>query len=344
MREPLDGVVVIDKPLGPTSFDVVRRARQVTGARKVGHGGTLDPLASGVLPLCFGEGTKLAQFLLDADKEYQATFQLGAETETDDAAGAVTRLAAAEHVTEPEVKAALLSFLGEQAQIPPMYSALKREGRPLYDYARAGETVERAPRNIRILAFDLLQFRRAGSVEAPAPGPALDVRVRCTKGTYIRTLARDLGRALGTVAHVTALRRTRSGPFDLAQAIALEDLGRGPLRLVSPADALSDLPAVHLDDAAALRVTQGKPVSWGELSLEGTRADEVPASTGGLTRFLSASGELVAVARRGLSGDRVHTLRVFLPASLPGFRAEARFPSPGAARDDREVALPKVQA
>jgi tRNA pseudouridine55 synthase len=330
MKELLHGVIVVDKPVGPTSFAVVRQARQVTGARKVGHGGTLDPLASGVLPICFGEGTKVAQFLLDADKEYEATIQFGTETETDDAAGPVTSVKDTDHLTEGLVGTAMASFLGAQTQIPPMYSALKRDGRPLYDYARAGETVERQPRKIRILAFELLRFQppRTPTTALPA-GPEALVRVRCSKGTYIRTLARDLGACLGTAAHLSALRRTRSGPFDLTQAIPPADLASPAVRVITPADALSHLPAIRISAPWVRVVMQGKPVLWGDVEpptapvgSAGAAPEAVPEFSSGaasdiasaadaLTRLLTTAGELVAVARRGLPSERIRTLRVF---------------------------------
>src|SRR4051812_31102979 len=197
----IDAVLVIDKPIGPTSFDVVRRVRRAVGARRVGHGGTLDPAASGVLPICLGEATKLAQFLLDADKQYDFSVCFGVETDTDDAAGAVTARSDASAIDEAAVRRALAPFRGAISQVPPIYSALKREGRPLYDYARAGEVVAIAPRAVVVHELEVTSFAGPGAVA---------LTMRCSKGTYVRALARDLGRALGAGAHVTALRRTRS--------------------------------------------------------------------------------------------------------------------------------------
>ena len=304
------GVVVVDKPVGPTSFSVVRDARRATGIRKIGHGGTLDPLASGVLPICLGEGTKLAQFLLDADKEYAATIQFGAETETDDAGGAVTRVQSASHLTAEHVERTIRGFLGEQPQVPPMYSALKREGRPLYELARAGETVDRAPRTIRILEFELLSFEPSvrDSQQDSSCGPRAKVRVRCSKGTYIRTLARDLGTRLETAAHLAALRRTRSGPFDLKQAIVTEDLGRLPLPVIGLAEALSHLATLALADDLVRIVRQGKLLLWNDLLRDHAAP---PPEVGTLTRFLSSDGALVAVAHWAAREERVRTLRVF---------------------------------
>ena len=261
MTPTLDGVVVVDKPVGPTSFAIVRTARRLTGVRKIGHGGTLDPLASGVLPICLGEATKLAQFLLDADKEYQATVCFGTETDTYDADGKVTATVDAAHLAEGQVRQALAGFLGEQQQVPPMFSALKRDGRPLHAYARAGEVVERAPRAVRIMTLDLLSF---------AEGRAT-IYLRCSKGTYVRSLAHDLCRALGTGAHLTALRRTRSGPFAITEAVPPEALALTPLPLVPLADALAHLPAVVVSDAVARAVWEGRRVSWADaLGGEGT--------------------------------------------------------------------------
>jgi tRNA pseudouridine55 synthase len=312
----LSGVLIVDKPVGPTSFAVVRQVRNVFGVKKVGHGGTLDPLASGVLPVCLGEATKLAQFLLDADKEYLATIQFGAETDTDDRAGAVTATHPVDHLREADVAAAVEAFRGERTQIPPMFSALKHQGRPLYDYARAGEVIAREARHIEIMEFELLAYRpapdgAAGEVPLTA-GPAVDVRVRCSKGTYIRTLARDLGAALGSGAHLAALRRTRSGPFDLGRAVRLEQVHVGVVAtvgaLISPADALIDMPAVHLTAELERIVSQGKSVTWERLD---AGAELGPRGLGGLTRLLVPGGALVAVARRGAPGERVRTLRVF---------------------------------
>jgi tRNA pseudouridine55 synthase len=320
-RGAFHGVIIVDKPVGPTSFDVVRQVRRLTGVRRVGHGGTLDPLASGVLPVCLGEGTKLAQFFLDADKEYLATIQFGAETTTDDAAGAVTATYPVAELSPARVALALDGFRGEQTQVPPMFSALKRDGRPLYDYARAGEVVERAARRIAILELELLAFHACGGDADQeggrgSPGPTADVRVRCSKGTYIRTLARDLGTALGSGAHLAALRRTRSGPFELARSVSLDRLMAGELALIPLAEALGDLATLRLTEGAVRMVSQGQAVTWDELA--GPSSATVgqgdcgsPCEDGRLTRLLGPTGDLVAVARRGAPSERVRTLRVF---------------------------------
>jgi tRNA pseudouridine55 synthase len=300
-----DGVLVVDKPSGPTSFDVVRRIRRAAGLRRVGHGGTLDPLASGVLPICLGEGTKLAQFLLDADKEYDVTICLGIETDTYDAAGAVTAQTDASGVDEARVRAALPAFTGRLEQTPPVYSALKLNGRPLYAYARAGQVVEIAPRPVTIHEIELLRWK----------GPqAVSLRLRCSKGTYVRSLAFDLGRALGTGAHVAALRRTRSGPFTLAEARPLDDVlaaltagVTGPELAVVPLEnALGHLPRCSVDAEGERTLVQGRRLPWA--ALRGAPPDLPPE--GERVCVLRTDGRLLSVAVRR-ADDSVHTLRIF---------------------------------
>jgi tRNA pseudouridine55 synthase len=297
-----DLVLVVDKPVGPTSFDVVRRVRRAARARHVGHGGTLDPLASGVLPICLGEATKLAQFLLDADKEYEVTVCLGAETDTDDAAGAVTVRHDPGAIDESAVTRALGEFRGAIQQTPPAYSALKRAGRPAYDYARAGETVTLEPRPVVIHALELTSFA----------GPeAVSLRIRCSKGTYVRALARDLGRALGVGGHVTALRRTVSGPFSLAAARPLEEIlaaletdRTAALPAVSLVDALGHLERRIVGDALARELRMGRRISYAEVA----GAGEVPAPA--RLAVVEQGGGLVAVVESRPDGT-VRSLRVF---------------------------------
>ena len=311
-------VLVIDKPVGISSFDVVRRVKRElhrlwgTAAMrglKIGHGGTLDPLASGVLPICLGEGTKLAPFLLDADKEYEAGVDFGVETDTLDATGTVTRrLAAGElegrGLDADRLRAAITAqFVGPIAQVPPMHSALKHEGRALYRYAREGVEIDRAARPVTIHAFEL------GSWEPPGRA---SFRIRCTKGTYVRVLAADLGRALGTGAHLHSLRRTRSGPFGLDRAITLDALGdlvgaRAPLPLVPLAEALAHLPALSVPADVALALTQGKRLAPEALG--------APSELAGPFRVLREDGSLLAVAELGPEG--VETRRVFASWSAP---------------------------
>jgi tRNA pseudouridine55 synthase len=289
----LAGVLVIDKPVGPTSFDVVREVRRVLRLRRVGHGGTLDPMASGVLPICLGEATKLAQFLLDADKEYQATLCFGVETDTYDATGTVTAQGETAAVTESAVRDALATFRGPISQIPPRYSALKHEGRPRYAYARAGQELEPpAPRQVVIHELELEAFTSAQSVA---------LRVRCSKGTYIRSLAFDLGRLLDAGAHLTALRRTRSGPFRIEEAHPLGALASAPV--VELPAALAHLPSLRAGPEASRDLAQGKRVARAALEPSDTEIS-------GLFQVLRADGTLLAVAERR-DDDTLRTLRVF---------------------------------
>ena len=215
MTSSRDGVIVLDKAAGLTSAGAVELVKRQLRASRAGHAGTLDPFATGVLPVCLGEATKLAQYLLADDKEYEAELVLGAETDTYDRTGAVTATRDASAVTRDAVLAALAARTGEQDQVPPMYSAVKQGGVRLYHRARAGEEVERAPRRIRIDRLALLAWEP----------PRLRVAIACSKGTYVRGLAHDLGRDLGPGAHLAELRRTRSGAFTLADARPVEALG-----------------------------------------------------------------------------------------------------------------------
>jgi tRNA pseudouridine55 synthase len=250
-RRPVHGVLLLDKPLGLTSNQALQHAKRLFRAEKAGHTGTLDPLASGLLPLCFGAATKFAQVSLDADKAYAATLKLGVTTTTGDAEGEVVDVRTVD-VTREQVEAACASLTGDIDQLPPMYSALKHEGRALYDYARAGVHVERMPRRIRIHSIDLID----GAADV------WRIDVRCSKGTYVRTLAEDIGRALGCGAHLHALRRTASGALTLAQACTLDQLTAldeaGRDNCLQPADALiADTPLLRLDAAAAARFLSG---------------------------------------------------------------------------------------
>jgi len=253
--ENSSGILLLDKPVGITSNQALGRAKRVLGIRKAGHTGALDPLASGLLPLCFGEATKVSAFLLDADKGYLADLKLGERTASGDAEGEVIEHSDVPALDRPSLERVLDDFRGEIDQVPPMYSALKHQGRRLHELARAGVEVERKPRRITIHTLELLDFddRR------------LTLRVACTKGTYIRSLAMDIGAALGCGAHLSALRREKSGPFVLADAIDLEALQAlepaAARALLLPADrALASLPEVRLDFAAAEAIGHGKAV------------------------------------------------------------------------------------
>jgi tRNA pseudouridine55 synthase len=250
----VDGVLLLDKPLGLTSNDALQKARRLFSAAKGGHTGTLDPLASGLLPLCFGEATKFSADLLDADKTYEAVIKLGVTTDSGDAEGTVIATAAVD-VSEDDVFRVLPQFTGAIRQVPPMHSALKRNGRPLYELARQGIEVERESRMVTIHAIDCLSFG----------GDSLTLRTACSKGTYIRVLAADVGQALGCGAHLAGLRRTRVGDLDLGAAVtlaqleALDEAGRAGC--LQPVDTLlRSLPAATLEGEAAERFRHGNPV------------------------------------------------------------------------------------
>ncbi|HZH57219.1 tRNA pseudouridine(55) synthase TruB [Yanghanlia caeni] len=214
--EAIDGVLLLDKPEGLSSNHALQRAKRALDARKAGHTGTLDPFATGLLVCCLGRATKICGPMLDADKCYEATLRFGEETDSGDLTGNVVARAPADFsaVERSELEQVLAQFRGEIEQVPPMYSALKRDGKPLYEYARQGIELERPARRVTIHELELLAF----------DGASARVRVACSKGTYIRTLAQDIGRRLGCGAHLSALRRTRVGPFDLDDAVGLEAL------------------------------------------------------------------------------------------------------------------------
>lgn len=249
----LGGILLLDKPAGITSNAALGRAKRIMGIKKAGHTGTLDPMASGLLALCFGQATKVAGFLLDADKAYEAEVRLGVTTDSEDAEGSVLERRPVPDFEDARIEAVLESFRGAIEQVPPMHSALKHEGRRLYELARRGETVERAPRSVKIHELERVGFA----------DETLRLKVSCSKGTYIRSLARDIGEALGCGAHLSGLRRTVSGPFDICDAVeleALEALTCDQARaLLSPPDrALEHLPAVVLDEQQAGRIAQGQ--------------------------------------------------------------------------------------
>jgi tRNA pseudouridine55 synthase len=290
-RRALDGVLLLDKPLGLSSNDALMSAKRLYLAKKAGHTGTLDPLASGLLPLCFGEATKFSQDLLDADKTYEATMRLGIRTSTGDAEGEVLETAAVQ-VGRTEVETACRRFVGEIVQIPPMYSALKRDGKPLYAYARAGQTVEREGRAVTIRSLDVIGCAL----------PDVTFRITCSKGTYVRTVAEDIGAALGCGAHLVALRRTCVGALTLEHAVTLDALSEMdmPARdaVLQPVDALlSTFARVQLTQDLARRFQQGQRIRLAELSAP--TAQE--SSEGGVRVrvYRESDGALLGVARAG---------------------------------------------
>ncbi|HET7307362.1 MAG TPA: tRNA pseudouridine(55) synthase TruB [Gammaproteobacteria bacterium] len=255
-RRDVDGILLLDKPTGLTSNRALQKVKWLFAAKKAGHTGSLDPLATGLLPICFGEATKVSSFLLDADKGYRVRCQLGAATATGDADGEVTATAPVPALTEAVVEAALARFRGPISQTPPMYSALKHQGKRLYALAREGIEVERKPREVEIYALRLTAI----------DGNAIEFDVRCSKGTYVRTLGEDIARALGTVGHVTALHRYKVGAFDEAGALTLDELeqrassGELDAALTPIDDALAHWPAVELNADMGWYLRRGQAV------------------------------------------------------------------------------------
>ena len=282
---PIDGILVLDKPLGLSSNRALQTAKRLYFAAKAGHTGSLDPLATGVLPLCFGEATKFSQFLLDADKAYQSTFTLGTVTATGDTEGEILATNDASHVTEADVARALTAFMGEIEQVPSMFSAIKQNGQPLYKLARQGKEVERKSRRVVIKQLELREFRAGVK-------PQVDIYLECSKGTYVRSLAEDLGKSLGCGAHVSALRRTRAGPFGIEDSVTLNTLEALKSNekvaemdaLLLPADtALGGLPLVRLSESGGFYIRQGQPV-------------QVPnAPCNGMVRVALETGEFLGI-------------------------------------------------
>jgi len=255
-RDLVNGVLLLDKPVGFSSNDALIKAKRVLNAKKAGHTGTLDPFATGLLPLCFGEATKFSQDLLESDKTYLATVHLGITTTTGDTEGEAVETKPVD-VTLDQIEVALARYRGPILQTPPMYSALKRDGKALYEYAREGIVLEREARPVTIHALTLVAY----------DAPFLKIAVTCSKGTYVRVLGEDIGAALGCGAHLNALRRTEVGPLTIEGMITLDDLlaHPDPLSLLQPVDALlSSFPAIELTPELARRFLQGQRLALGK--------------------------------------------------------------------------------
>jgi len=285
IRVPVHGVLLLDKPVGLSSNDALIKAKRLFNAQKAGHTGTLDPFATGLLPLCFGEATKFSQDLLEADKTYQTVVHLGVTTTTGDTEGEVTENLPVT-ATVGDIQAVLQQFRGHIQQVPPMYSALKRDGKPLYEYARAGVTLEREARSVTIDMLELVKYE----------APFLTLNVRCSKGTYIRVLGEDIGNALGCGAHLQALRRTQVGHLVLSRSITLEALGELPeeqrLPLLAPVDALlSSFPKISLHEALAKRFLQGQRLALGKEQVE------LPEKPGRVRVYRASDGQLLGSAQ-----------------------------------------------
>lgn len=292
----VNGILLLDKPQGMSSNQALQRVKALYQAQKAGHTGSLDPLATGVLPLCFGEATKISGFMLDADKRYQVVIRLGEKTTTADAEGEVLATADYSQVSQADVLQALEHFTGQQQQLPPMYSAVKHQGQRLYQLARQGREVERLPRDITIYQLDLLHFEL----------PLIELNVHCSKGTYIRTLAEDLAEHLGSVAHVEALRRTAVGGFDAqpVEMAALEAAAQQGIAaldgLLLPSDsAILDWPSLELNSDMAFYICQGQAVM----------VPRAPAS--GLVRLYRPEHEFIGIGRIQSDG-RVAPKRLML--------------------------------
>jgi tRNA pseudouridine55 synthase len=292
-RRQVDGIVLLDKPLGLTSNAALQRVKRLYRADKAGHTGSLDPLATGLLPICFGQATKLCGFLLDADKTYRATAKLGERTSTGDAEGEVVERRGEPVVTAAMLEAAIPKLLGEIEQIPPMYSAIKREGRPLYELAREGVEIEREPRRVTIHALRLTGFE----------GATFSFELHCSKGTYVRTLAEDWAGMVGQVAHLTALRRLESAPFRdpvMVSAETLEALASDAAALdaylLPLASALVNWRQVVVDAADAVRLRRG--LACGPL----------PGQAPGMVAVLDAGGVALAIAEVD-AGGLLHSRR-----------------------------------
>ena len=285
--QELSGVLNINKPKGLTSHDVVSRMRRISGQRRVGHAGTLDPMATGVLLLCLGQATRVCEYLMADRKVYRAAVRLGISTDTHDSEGQIVDQADCGHITRQQVEGILAEMVGSLEQVPPMYSAIKHQGTPLYRLARRGEIVHRKPRRVVIHALELLDW---------SP-PQLEARIDCSKGTYIRSWARDLGQRLGCGAHVTSLTRLASGRFKLSDALTLEQIEQaakqGELaQLLLPLDAaLQSFPAVTVGHDLASRIRFGQRVQLPD------------APQGRLLRAYATDGGLLALLRSNADGE-----------------------------------------
>ncbi len=288
----LEGVLIVNKEAGWTSHDVVAKVRNLLGERKVGHAGTLDPTATGVLPILVGRATRVAEYLMDWDKEYRAVLRLGEATDTQDASGRVVTKHDPSRVDKEGIRMTVAKFGGVQRQVPPMYSAVKVGGQPLYKAARAGKIIERDERSVIIHEIEILNI----------DGPDVTLRVVCSKGTYVRTLCADIGQSLGVGGHLYALERRRVGPLSIGQALTIDEvanhLAMGTLKqkFLSLDDLLSQLPAVVVNAEQAQRVVHGNPVSPAGIS-------QLPVSSHPLVvRLKNEAGQLLALGTHDTRG------------------------------------------
>ncbi len=294
----MDGILIIDKPVGPTSHDIVSSVRKILKEKKVGHTGTLDPAATGVLPLVIGKATKLARYVTGGDKRYLATFKLGVSTDTLDAEGTVTNERPVT-VSEADVRAACMKLIGTIDQTPPMYSAKKIEGQRLYELARQGVTVEREAKRVTVHSLDVLEIKL----------PNVTIDVKCSAGTYVRVLAADIGESLGCGAHLTMLRRTEAGAFKIDDAVTLEALADDPAmaraRLLPLSRALATLPTIALPVGVVKMVSSGYQLCVADLR----NLDTPTFGEGSTVALVSDGGELVAVAEALMASSELEHSR-----------------------------------
>jgi tRNA pseudouridine55 synthase len=295
-RYSISGVINIDKPAGITSHDVVGKVRRIAGTKRVGHAGTLDPMATGVLLVCLDSATRLADFLADRGKIYVAGFVLGSSTSTEDSTGEVTGETDASAITEDAVRTALAGFVGDIDQVPPMVSAVHHEGRRLYELARAGVTVEREARTIRIDSIELLEF-------TPGERARGTLRIQCGKGTYVRTICADLGAVLGVGGHMTALRRIAVGRFTADAAVSLERLAADGVQshLIPSADALDFLPLRTASPPEVVDIGHGRPIPSAD--------DAIPP--GAWVRVVDETESLIALGIVAGNGSEIRPAKVF---------------------------------
>ena len=302
----MDGILNVNKPSGPTSHDVVARIRKAAHIKRVGHAGTLDPIATGVLLVCLGQATRIAEYLTACRKSYRATAVFGAETDTQDITGKIANETDCSHLTREDLEAVLPRFSGEIEQIPPMYSAVHHEGQRLYDLARQGKSVEVPARCVTIFSIELLEFKHG-----PQPTALLDIE--CSPGTYIRTLCADIGKALDCGGYMSALTRTAVGRFTIEDSVSLEAIEEGRLDeyLIPVDEALSHMPAVHVTVEGAMRITNGVM-----LPVEALSKAELPQM--GIPVRIKSPGGLVAIGRLCLAQGRVMLKPDKVFASIPG--------------------------
>ena len=296
------GVLNVNKPLGWTSHDVVMRLRKILGIQKIGHAGTLDPPATGVLPILIGKGTKIAQFLVDWDKEYSAVLRLGQSTDTQDATGTILREVSEPVLPETRIRSTIAEFQGEIQQIPPMYSAVKVQGKPLYKAARKGLTIERSPRSVTVNCLDVLNIR----------GTEVDLRIVCSKGTYVRTLCADIGDRLEVGGHLQRLERRRVGPLHINQSLRIEEISRDSLftensqAFFNLDAALEEFPSVFVDSEDAEKVMHGNGIFWDSVKMTSGSFQDEGLEKEEMVRIKDQSGNLLAVGviRHSNQSDR----------------------------------------